>query len=511
MLRRILFIVALFAIISVIVLRSTLNDAPAIIAQSTASSTITAFVPLVQRSDPPTPTSPGGSPPAQVIEPFEDANLNNWNVNADSSNGGHVERSNAYADAGTYSAHLSTSGSNDDAQIRVNFNDPASNHIWGEHPGNWFWQRTRVYVPSTTVAQLGPSEYLTLAGSWPSNSSSFGWFLRVRQNGELYLVGYKWENGTPVEFQAYGVVPQDQWFDLEIGLHTQNGPGVKRAFAFLIDGDFYGWYHQGRIDSATFNRIAFGLLNTNSNDDLDVFVDQWYAITSDRFPDGPDSRSTANVQDHDFRNASGVQVQYDWSTWEFHPLLSSQYGVYTPNRIQSGHNHERMPDLTEGWAEIEIDWPNGTPNTSPTSYFGPMVGFRKDIALEENLEVIPIGQGGGNVNLALEAWVNGGPQIKAQWPLPLASIGGGSHIPEPGDIIRARWERVSTSQLNVRASYYDASANQWHVDVTDTTIDIANIAGINFSDGWHTASSITIDSSDYSIRRHKVGTLDTYP
>src|SRR5690606_9999314 len=119
-----------------------------------------------------------------------------------------------------------------------------------------------------------------------------------------------------------------------------------------------------------------------------------------------------------------------------------------------------MPILNSGWGEIEIDWPQGTPPLNPNSYFGPMIGFRKDVAMEENLEIIPIGRGNGQVDLVFEAWVNGGGIILAQWPMPAAAIGGGSHIPEPGDIIRARWEENGTL-LRVRASYYDASSNTW--------------------------------------------------
>ncbi len=167
-------------------------------------------------------------------------------------------------------------------------------------------------------------------------------------------------------------------------------------------------------------------------------------------------------------------------------------GLYSANeRLQSGRNLDRMPDLTSGWAEIEMDWPNGTPDTAPSSYFGPMVGFRKEINREENLEVIPIGRGGGAVDLVLEAWVNGGPVGLGQWGMPLASIGG-SHIPEPGDIIRARWEQINASQLNVKASFFDASANKWYTNVIDVTINNTNIDGINFTDGYHQASSITI-------------------
>ena len=395
-------------------------------------------------------------------------------------------------------------------KFELNFSDPAANHAWQERPGAYYWQRTSLYLPSTTINQLGPTDYLTLAGLWPSNSGTAGWWLRVRQGGQLYVYGYD-GNGTAREFRVYGTLPQDQWVELELGLHSQNGPGVKRAFAFLVNGNFYGWYHQGRMAGETYDRAAVGILSTNSSAPLMVFVDQWQQVSNGLFPGGPDNRSTSNLQEQDYRNQSGVQWQIDWSTWGNDLRLDPQYGLYSnSDRLQSGRNLDRMPDLTSGWAEIEVDWPKGTPPTQPNGYFGPMVGFRKEINREENLEVIPIGQGNGNVNLALEAWVNGTPDIRAQWPLPLASIGG-SHIPEPSDIIRTRWKQVDAANLNIRASYYDASAATWHTDVISMTLNLTNIGGVNFTDGYHAASSITIDSPAYSIRRYRLGAIETYP
>jgi hypothetical protein len=210
-----------------------------------------------------------------------------------------------------------------------------------------------------------------------------------------------------------------------------------------------------------------------------------------------------------------AQVQYDWSTWEYAPVLDPTHGLYpATGRIQAGRNIDLMPDLTSGWAEIEIGWPQGTPaDRAPSGYFGPMVGFRKEINREENLEIIPIGRGGGNVDLALEAWV-GNPVILATWQMPVASVGG-TRIPEPGDIIRVRWEQASQSSLNVRASYYDASAGTWFVDVISGTYNMTAISDgsntVNFTDGYHTASSVTIDSPAYSIRRFTVGALQSYP
>ena len=139
-----------------------------------------------------------------------------------------------------------------------------------------------------------------------------------------------------------------------------------------------------------------------------------------------------------------------------------------------------------------------------------MIGFRKEINREQNLEVIPRGNGDGTVDLLLEAWDGLGPVVLAQWPLPTASFGGSS-IPEPGDIIRVRWTQVYADCAQVRASYFDASAGTWAVDAITGVYDVSNVNGVDFNDGFHAASSVTIDSPYYSIRRYQVGTLATYP
>lgn len=466
-------------------------------------------IPATATSLPPTvtPTATTLPSPVPVLEGFEGPETV-WVVTRVISGTGSVMRETGIAAAGLAYARTSTTAGGT-AQVQTNFSAPTG--TWGEHPGSYRWQWAQVYLPSSTVAQLGSSEYLTIAGMWPTNGSTHGWFLRVRQGGQLYVYGYT-KDGQPIEFNAYGTFPQDQWVNLELGLHSQNGPGVKRAFAFIVNGDMVGWFRQGHMNGETYDRVAFGILATNSPDSLTVLVDEWREMRNNPLPGGPDNRSTANLQMIDYRQQSGVQWQVDWSTWEWNPIMHPQYGLYSGNfRLQSGRNIDRMPSLNSGWGEIEIDWPNGTPPLSPDIYFGPMIGFRKDVAAEENLELIPISRGGGLVDLVFQAWVNGGPVPFAQWPLPLASIAGSSHIPESGDIIRARWEDLGNGLLNVRASYYDASTATWHVDVINSTVDLTNIGGINFNDGWHTASSITIDSPQYSIRRYTVGTMATYP
>ena len=65
--------------------------------------------------------------------------------------------------------------------------------------------------------------------------------------------------------------------------------------------------------------------------------------------------------------------------------------------------------------------------------------------------------------------------------------------------------------LEVRASYYDASAARWYDDVINRHASTSSsLHGVNFNDGFHLASSITSDSEYYGIRRFRVGTLATY-
>lgn len=475
-----------------------------------ATADYTTYLPIML--DP----TPATAPPA-VLEPFESAEAN-WQVFSDTSGSSSVEQSNTQAAAGNYSARLATSSSSGSARIRTNFSDAAPTHIWNERPGTYFWQLASVYLPSSTVTQLGPNDYLTLAGLWPSNGGTYGWWLQIRQGGQLFVKGYD-SNGVSKEFRVYGNFPQNRWVNLEVGLHSQNGPGVKRAFAFLVDGDFYGWYHQGHMVDETYNRVAMGILSTNSNAPLELFIDQWRVTTSNKFPGGSDNRPTTDLQEQNYFNQSGIGWQIDWSTWGNDLRLDPQHGLYSnSDRLQSGRNIDRMPDLTNGWAEIEIDWVAGPP---PADYnllhgaFAGLVGFRKEINREENLEVAPAVDN-NSIKLIYNAWVGTGVDF-SKWTLPVATtINDGRNIPEPGDIIRVRWQQMTTTNLNVRVSYYDASTNTWYTNIINSTVNVSNIPGgsngpVNYNDGYHTASSITIDSPYYSIRRYKVGTLATYP
>lgn len=457
----------------------------------------------------------GGLRPAlaqsPVVETFEGETWA-WVVTADTAGGGSAARSDVTAAVGTYAAQLSTASADDRAALHAAFMDSANAHAWDERSGSWHWQRASVYLPAATVAALSGSEYFTLAGLYPSSDpAGYGWYLRVGPDGALSVVGTRFWDASQIVFDVFGTFPLDRWVEVEIGLHSQAGPGVKRAFAFLVDGAFYGWYRQGRMEEETFNRAAFGILDTNSAAPLTIYVDQWRQATRDRFPDGPDDRPTDQLHQVDYRQQSGVLWQIDWGTWENNLTLHPEHGLYSESfRLQSGFNMERMPALTSGWGEIEIGWPNGEPPECTGTYCGAMIGFRKDINREENLEIIPWTDDDGATYLVLEAWVEGGPFILARWRMPDAAAAPGQNIQEPGDIVRARWEEVSATEINVRASYYDASAETWFEDIIDHTLDASNVGGVNYFDGYHVASSITIDSPYYSIRRFAAGTLDTY-
>jgi hypothetical protein len=436
-----------------------------------------------------------------------------------------VTQSQAQKVSGSSSALISTSGSSSTASVAASgFSDPAGSHIWGERPGTWFWQRAMVYLPSTTLQGLGSQGYIDLAGFWPDAGGAYGWWLRVRQdgkgNGTLSVTGYD-ANGTQAEFNIYGTFPLDRWVDFTMGLNSQNGPGVKRAFAVLIDGNFYGWYHQGNMNTENFNLAAMGIIHTNVTAPLNVYIDQWYASSNQPLPPSPDNRINTALQTQDFRNGSGVQWQIDWSTWENDLRLDPVFGLYSSsNRLQSGMNLDRMPDLTSGWAQIVIDWPKGTPpdNSNLTGSFAGLIGFHKEINREQNLEVSPIIVN-GSAELVYDAWT-GNANVFASWTLPKATLlSDGRNIPEPGDILRVRWEKINSNSINLRASYYDASTSTWYPDVINNTHDLSSVPSqdlslpgtVNFLDGNHQAASITIDTPFYSIRTFTLGTGSTYP
>ena len=48
--------------------------------------------------------------------------------------------------------------------------------------------------------------------------------------------------------------------------------------------------------------------------------------------------------------------------------------------------------------------------------------------------------------------------------------------------------------LEVRGSYFDASAHRWYLDVINATVNLNALNGMNFNDGAHLASSITSDT-----------------
>lgn len=249
-------------------------------------------------------------------------------------------------------------------------------------------------------------------------------------------------------------------------------------------------------------------------------MDDWFRPTQDPFPSGSDNRPSAALQEQDFTRQDGRQWQIDWTTWENNLRLDPAAGLYSLNaRFQAGRNLDRMPSLESGWAEIESDWPQGTPPANDfLSYsFGGLVAFRKEINREENLEV-GYTLNDGKAQVYYSAWT-GMPVFYQMWPLPpAASLSDGRNLPEPGDLLRVRWEQVSGTEIHVQASFYDASAGTWYPDVIDDTHDLTSLPDadppgetINFMDGYHLASAVTADTPYFSIRRYRVGTLETYP
>ena len=225
-----------------------------------------------------------------------------------------------------------------------------------------------MYIPSATVDNITGSEYMDIIGMYASGGSG-GAFLRVMAGGALYVS--TWDIVPDAKlFNIYGTIPTDQWFDLEIGMESRNKVGIQRSFCFLVNGAFYGWYRRSN-DEVTIDRIAAGILSTNSADDLTVYVDNWDLYSNDTVPCGPDNRPTAAYFYKDYTTQSGENVEIHWYTWIYDVRLDATHGIWSHDtRLQGGINHALMPSLaSDGWAEITIGWPNGTPSLPPGDSF----------------------------------------------------------------------------------------------------------------------------------------------
>ena len=421
---------------------------------------------------------------------------------------GIVLASDARAVEGNQSAHLLVQSSEDSAYLESSYSDQASAHIWEERPGSFRWQHAMIFLPTEMATSLGADEHITLAGFWPSSGGPYGWFLQIHANAELRVLGFT-SDGKPIEFPIYASAPLDRWVDLELGLHSQNGPGVKRAFAVIIGGSFYGWFHQGHMTDELYNRSGIGLIRNASAASHAIYIDCWKVPSLAPFPGGPDLRPQGDQFIKDFRSTNGENLQLDWSTWENNLVLDPVEGLYSEDfRVQAGVNLDRFPSLSEGWAEIEIGWPQGEPPGTPEGYFGPMIAFRKEINREENLEIVPFGHGDGRVSWVLEAWVDGKPVPMTHWDAPPALIGN-SEVPEAGDILQIHWSLSGERRLLVSVNYFDQSEGKWYMEVIHSVVDMMQ-GKTNFADGFHDAVSITINSPYYSIRTFQFGTLSTW-
>ncbi len=444
---------------------------------------------------------------AGVSESFEDITAN-WIVETDvSGTSSMVTKSDVQQHSGVSSAEAFTTDINSKAQVR----DVISSN-WGSvpstSPGAFIWQRAYVYVPSATANALTGNEYLDLGGLYVSGDSS-GFYLRLRASGALYATG-PGSTGQR-EFNLYGTFPLDQWVEVELGLWSMNTGDLDRAGCFLINGKFYGWFTNGQ-SGTNFDRAAMGIVDTNSADDLTVYIDDWYLYDTGTNPTGTDNRPAGEVYTKDYTSRSGENVGYHYTTWENGYAFDVTHGLSPSGRIQSAVETSKMADLSNGWSQIVIDWAGGnTPPWPPDltgSFFGPMVAFRKSVELEENLEVVPVYRSAsGTVDLVFESWTVG-PIEYASWRLPMD--GSGHRIPGRGDIIRVRWQEVSATQIRVRVDYFDASAGTWTMDAIDHTRALNNVNGVNFLADTHRAVTNTIDSSAYTIKSQTIGTLATF-
>ena len=131
-----------------------------------------------------------------------------------------------------------------------------------------------------------------------------------------------------------------------------------------------------------------------------------------------------------------------------------------------------------------------------------MIAFKKDISLETNLEVVPI-YTGGVYNLTYEAWVVDTPTVIATASLPVDHVTS-QRIPGENDRLRVRWS-TSGNNLTVQADYYDYSAGSWTINLINDTSDMTGLGSHDFSAAHHSATSITVDSTYFSIKNQAVG------
>ncbi len=445
-------------------------------------------------------------------ETFEDISTGNWIVEIDAvGTNSNVSRSGSQIHSGSYSAFCYTTNSSAKAQVRDVINSTWAG-VPSSDPGEYIWQHAYIYVPASTANALTGTEYLDLAGFYTSGSS--GWYLRLKSGSALYISG---PSSGQKEFNIYKTMPVDQWVELEIGLWSQNIEAGGRSFIVFINGDVYGWYRLG--DTGTdYNRVAFGILNTNSTDDLIVYVDDWDLFTSGSNPIGTDNRLTSASSIIDFTSQIGQNIDFQYATWASAGASwqDATHGI-GGFRSQAGPNSDKQrSNLESGWAEIVLDWAGGTTPAWPpdetwgTYYFAAMVAFKKYFPDEENLEIVLLYDynNSNTVELTYESWVTG-LLTYAAWEIPVATTVPGAHIPEPGDKIFVRWEEVSATNLLVQVNYYDASTDTWYNNVINDNRNMSNSNGVNWLDHKHNSVSITTETTKYAVRSLEYGTLET--
>ena len=217
-----------------------------------------------------------------------------------------------------------------------------------------------------------------------------GWYLRLGASAVLSVVGPS--SGQQV-FTLYDTFPLDQCVELEICLWSQDIEAGGRSFAVFINGNVYGWFRYGD-KSTDYDRVAMGIVATNSNDDLIVYIDNWYIYTTGKDPVGTDNRLTSDPTTIDFTDQSAHNIELHYQTWSDAGTTwqDATHGI-GGFRSQAGPNCDlQRANLESGWAEIVLDWTGGTePTWVPneiwgTYFFAAMVAFKKYFPVKKTLK-----------------------------------------------------------------------------------------------------------------------------
>ena len=406
----------------------------------------------------------GASP---TIETFEGPAAT-WVVNRDVAGNGVIEASTNRAAAGNSSARIATSGGSGRAQLRVNFSDAASAHTWKERPGTWFWQRTECLcardhggatrgerVPDAG-ADCGRAARTPTAGSCESDRAA-----RSTSSGTAT------STMRASSFPCTACCRRTAGFSWSSGLHTQAGPGVKRGFAFLIDGDFYGWYHQGRMQSESVRPGGRGCPGYERQQALRALRGRVGRPWHHQPANGRRQSICRSLAGTGLSNAQRRAVadrlddlgQFAEAGRAVRAVVRDEPPAIRPQ------SRSACPMCQMDGQRSKSTGRSAPRRSSPTDTSVRWWDSARRSTVRRTWKSFRSAAGGGQVDLVLEAWDGSGPVFLGGWPMPTQRRPARRLFRSLGISSARGGSRPAPTTLDIRVSFYDASASRWHDDV----------------------------------------------